>query len=143
MKSARVSAWAVLLLAAPLDLVLGCGGEPASDPALPLAQAAVEVSAAAPPTAPGCTFSRGVTTCITITQHEEQSTHTEVSGCAFGPTIPPIPGRRTRTFLDLFLVTETTTTLQHGRAGKVFDTQTTTERQLLSSTLLSDVCEPL
>jgi hypothetical protein len=117
----------------------GCGGEPLAEPAAPTVQAVVE----APPLPAGCTFERGVTTCVTVTQRQEVSTHTETSGCVVGPSLPPIPGRRLRTFQDVFLVTETTTTLQHGRAGKVFDTQTTTDRQLVSSTLISDVCEPL
>jgi hypothetical protein len=117
-----------------------CGDEP--PPAEPIAQAAVEVEQA-PPLPPGCSFAKGVTTCVTVTQHLEESTHTETSGCVVGPSLPPIPGRRVRTFQDVILVTETTTTLQHGRSGKVFDTRTTTQTQLVSSTLISDVCLPL
>jgi hypothetical protein len=141
MRSARLWSYVVLLLALPGGALLGCGGEEPAQPA-PV-QAALTSVGDAPPTGPGCSFSRGVTTCVTVTQHTEQSFHTETSGCTVGPAFPPVPGARTRTFLDVFLVTETTTTLQHGRAGKVFDTQTTTERQLLSSTLISDVCMPI
>jgi hypothetical protein len=142
MPSSRVCfGMALSLLVLPAALVAGCGGEELEEAAA--ARAALASAGAAPPTAPGCTFVRGVTTCITVTQHTEESTHTEISGCTVGPAFPPVPGVRSRTFLDVFLVTETTTTLQHGRAGRVFDTQTTSERQLLSSTLVSDVCEPL
>jgi hypothetical protein len=134
-------AWILLVLVLPAAGLFGCGGDEPTGP-VPLQAAATELGAA-PPTAPGCTFSRGVTTCVAITQHTEQSTHSEISGCTVGPGFPPIPGARTRTFLDVFLVTETTTTLRHGRAGAVFDTQTTTTRQLQSSTLISDVCVPI
>jgi hypothetical protein len=128
----------LLLLAA---MATACGGEPATDPVEPIAHAAVET--AARPLPPGCTFSKGVTTCVTVTQQQVQSTRTVFSGCTVGPSFPPIPGRREQTFRDVTLVTTTTTTLQHGRAGSVFDTQTTTDTQLLSSTLISDVCVPI
>src|SRR5438128_765247 len=86
-----------------------------------------------------CSFSRGVTACVTTAQRQENSTHAEVSGCQYGPM--GIPGRRTRTFADVLLVTETTTTRQHGRHGAVFDTSTATRTERLSSSLVSDVCD--
>ena len=41
------------------------------------------------------------------------------------------------------MVTETTTTLQHGKSGAVYDTHADTTRQLVSSRQISDVCEPI
>jgi hypothetical protein len=90
-----------------------------------------------------CTFDRGVTTCVATTEEAETSTHQEFSGCLAGP--PPVfrPGARTRTFEDTYRVTTTLTTTQHGRRGKVIEERTSVERTLVSSRLLSDVCEPL
>ena len=97
--------------------------------------------AAGRPHATTCDFSRGTTTCVTTAQHTETSTHDEISGCLFGPS--SVPGRRTRTFRDTFLVTVTTTSLQHGRHGKVYDTSAVSSRQLVSSVQIADVCEPV
>ncbi|PYM65947.1 MAG: hypothetical protein DMD79_03880 [Candidatus Rokuibacteriota bacterium] len=83
--------------------------------------------------------SPNASTAAGITQRVSASTHAEVSGCQYGPT--GIPGRRTRTFADVLLVTETTTTRQHGRHGAVFDTSTATRTERLSSSLVSDVCD--
>jgi hypothetical protein len=88
-----------------------------------------------------CSFSRGVTTCVTTTQHQETATHVEYSGCRYGPNA--VPGRRSRTFSDTYLVTETTTTKYHGRSDHAFSSHTTTSRQLVSSRQISDVCEPI
>jgi hypothetical protein len=88
-----------------------------------------------------CSFSRGVTTCVTTTQHQETGSHVEYSGCRYGPS--GVPGRRSRTFSDTYLVTVMTTTLRRGRSDHVFSTQTTTSRQLIGSTQISDVCEPI
>jgi hypothetical protein len=126
----------LLLVVSAVVFPAGCGEPPSSGDDLELTERAANEAA-------NCTFSRGVTTCVTTSQRQVQSTHTEVSGCVVGPGSPPTPGRRTRTFADVTLVTETTTTLQHGRHGPVFDTQTDTQTQLLSSTLISDVCEPI
>jgi hypothetical protein len=134
----RTSCFAILV---SLTALLGCGGEPEAEPALPATQALSEPTAA-PTEPPGCTFSCGVTTCVTVTQQVIEESHTEISGCTVGPSLPPIPGRE-RTFVDTVLVTTTTTTLQHGRNGKVFDVQTATTRQVLTSRLISDVCVPL
>jgi hypothetical protein len=82
-----------------------------------------------------------VTTCVTTAQHQEVGSHVEISGCLYGPT--GIPGRRSRTFSDTYLVTETTTTLYHGQSDNAFSSQTVTSRQLIGSTLVSDVCEPI
>ena len=89
----------------------------------------------------GCSFSQGVTTCITTTQREITTTHVETSGCLYGPT--GIPGRRSRTFSDTYLVTETTTTLYHGRSDQQISSETTTTTVRIRSTLISDVCEVL
>jgi hypothetical protein len=88
-----------------------------------------------------CTFSNGTTTCITTVTTTETGTHQAFSGCLYGPYAAP--GRRIRTFEDTYTVTETTTTLQHGKSGAVYDTQSDTTRQLVSSRQISDVCEPL
>jgi hypothetical protein len=88
-----------------------------------------------------CTFSRGTTTCVTTVQYQETSTHSEYSGCRAGPNA--VPGSRIRTFRDTYLVTVTTTTLRRGNSGKIYSSQTVTTRQLLSSTLVSDVCQPI
>ena len=88
---------------------------------------------------PGCTFDTGTTTCVSTTETTVTSTHVAVSGCNYGPT--GIPSRRSRTFEDTFLVTATTTTLQHGRQGAVYDSSTETTRTLVSSVQISDVCE--
>jgi hypothetical protein len=85
-----------------------------------------------------CTFSRGTTTCISTVQYQETSTHSEYGGCR-GPT--GVSGPRIRTYSDVYLVTATTTTLRRGRSGKIYSSNTVTSRQLVSSTLISDVCQ--
>lgn len=88
-----------------------------------------------------CSYSRGTTTCVTTVRYQETSTHSEYSGCRAGPNA--VPGSRIRTFRDTYLVTVTTTTLRRGNSGKIYSSQTVTTRQLLSSTLVSDVCQPI
>jgi hypothetical protein len=88
-----------------------------------------------------CSYSRGTTTCVTTVTYQETSTHSEYSGCRAGPNA--VPGSRVRTFRDTYLVTVTTTTLRRGKSGKIYSSQTLTTRQLLSSTLVSDVCQPI
>jgi hypothetical protein len=115
----------------------GCSGDRATTPTG--ATTAAEKKAADP----GCEFSHGVTTCTTTAQHIEAGTHAEVSGCmAFNGTIF-VAGARTRTFNDQVQVTETTITKRHGHNGSVFDVSTGTQRDILSSTLVSDVCVPV
>jgi hypothetical protein len=97
--------------------------------------------AAALAVADGCEFSRGTTTCTTTTQYTETSNHSVYSGCVAGPTGQP--GRRVSTFEDTYLVTRTTTTYQHGHNGKVYDTQTTEQRELQSSRQVSSTCDAL
>jgi hypothetical protein len=87
-----------------------------------------------------CTFDRGITTCSTVAQSTETQTHTAISGCLYGPAA--IPSRRERVFEDVYLVTTTTTTLQHGKEGPVYDSQTSSTRALQSSRLVSDTCLP-
>jgi hypothetical protein len=89
----------------------------------------------------GCSFSRGTTTCVTVSRSTETETIRMTSGCTFGPT--GIPGRRTRTLETTYLVTATTTTLSPGVAGRVYDTSTSVSRELAGSVLVSDVCEAL
>jgi hypothetical protein len=88
-----------------------------------------------------CTFSRGTTTCVTTTQHEETTTHQVFGSCVAGPSGQP--GRRITTFEDRYLVTETTTTSSHGRSGHVYSSNTETTRVLVSSREISRVCEAL
>lgn len=91
---------------------------------------------------PDCTFERGVTTCVTVTERTETGTHQAFSGCVAFNGTEFVAGRRVRTFADTFLVTETTTTLQHGMRGAVFDTSVAEERALISSVEINSVCEP-
>ncbi|MEA2766697.1 MAG: hypothetical protein QOK07_3101 [Gemmatimonadaceae bacterium] len=89
-----------------------------------------------------CSFSRGTTTCVSSVQSVETATHTEYSGCLYGPN--GVPGARTRTFSDTYLVTTTTTTLSRGQFGPVYDSSTAvTNRVPTGSTLISDVCSPI
>jgi hypothetical protein len=139
MKSTWVLVFALVALAAA-----GCSGDRVATPtgARTSAEAPHGGGPAAPAPASGdCTFRRGVTTCQTTTgQHTETGTHQEVSGClAFNGTTF-VPGQRTRTFSDQYLVSEVTTTRQHGRHGAIFDTAAGTTRELQSSTLVSDQC---
>jgi len=88
-----------------------------------------------------CNFSRGVTTCVSTVQYTETTSHSEISGCRYGPN--GVTGVRTRTFSDTYVVTVTTTTYRRGKSNKVFDSRTETSRQLVSSTQTSDTCQPL
>jgi late competence protein required for DNA uptake (superfamily II DNA/RNA helicase) len=88
-----------------------------------------------------CTFSKGTTTCTSTVQYQETSSHSEYSGCLYGPNA--VTGSRVRTFSDVYLVTVTTTTYRRGRSDHVYDSQTTTTRQRQTSTQTSDVCQPL
>jgi hypothetical protein len=88
-----------------------------------------------------CSFSRGTTTCVTTVQYTETTTHTEYSGCLYGPD--RVAGARVRTFSDTDLVTATTTTLRRGKSNQVFESRTVTTRQRTSSTMISDVCSAL
>jgi hypothetical protein len=88
-----------------------------------------------------CTFSRGTTTCTSTVQYQETSSHSEYSGCSYGPD--RVTGSRVRTFSDVDEVTVTTTTYRRGKSNHVYRTQTTTTRQRLSSTQTSDVCQPI
>jgi hypothetical protein len=136
-----------LLIAVLAFLAAGCGGGTPAGPSSTSAPETASQTAAEQPAAasdePGCTFSQGVTTCVTTTQSIVTSTHTEVSGCMASNGTTFVPGRRERTFQDRVQVTQTTTTLRHGRNGKTFDTQTTSQSQPLSSTLVSDICVPI
>ena len=89
----------------------------------------------------GCTFAQGTTTCVATTRRTETTERIVVSGCLSGPT--GVPGRRTTTFRDTFLVTETTTTRAHGRQGPIYDSRSAVTRMLVTSIQISSVCEPL
>jgi hypothetical protein len=86
-----------------------------------------------------CSFSKGTTTCTTTVQYQETSTHSEYSGCFYGPNAIP-GGSRVRTFSDTYLVTVTTTTMRRGKSDHVYSSETTTTRTRMTSTMLSDVC---
>ena len=101
----------------------------------------VAATHAAPTPTEECTFDRGTTRCVSTTQHTETDTHQVVGGCVAGPA--GVPGRRTTTYLDTYLVTETTTTSMHGLSGKTFDSQTSETRVLIDSHQISSVCEPI
>ena len=79
--------------------------------------------------------------CVYTTQVTYTSTHEATKGCLYGPT--GIPSGATLTFLDTYEVTVTTTVYQHGLEGSVYDMSTVTSpARLLSSTLISYVCNP-
>ncbi len=73
-----------------------------------------------------CSDEQEADDCVSTKQYYETTTHVEYSGCSYGPL--GIPGSRLRTFSDTYLVTVS---------------GTTTTRQLISSTLVSDVCSPM
>jgi hypothetical protein len=113
-------------------------------PTAPATFTTSQVSAIADARKPGqenCTFSRGTTTCTSTVQYEETSSHSEYSGCRYGPN--GVTGSRVRTFSDTYLVTVTTTTYRRGKSDHVYDSQTTTTRTPTSSTMTSDVCQPV
>src|SRR5262249_48855354 len=100
-----------LLIVVLAFVAAGCGGGSPAGPSSTSAPEAASQTAAEQPAAasdePGCTFSLGVTTCVTTTQSIVTSTHTEVSGCmAFNGTTF-VAGRRERTFEDRVQVTQT------------------------------------
>jgi hypothetical protein len=145
----KLSLSSALLLSALGCLGLGCGVQVSTDEdpedlsAEPASETTAEAPAACGAPAPECTFSRGITTCVTTTQTVESSTHVAFSGCVAFNGTTFVAGQRARTFADQILVTVTTTTLQHWHHGKVFDTSTVTTREIIASTLISDVCTPL
>jgi hypothetical protein len=108
----------------------------------PLATPRPSGAAAGAPADASCTFARGTTSCTTVVaRFTETETRALVSGCVAGPTGQP--GRRPRTLLDTYQVTVTTTALSRGRGGPVYDSSTDTERLLVSSVEISNVCDPL
>lgn len=88
-----------------------------------------------------CTFDEGITTCVIVDQVTQTTTHIETSGCVAFNGSEFVPGRRSRTYSDTFLITATTTTYAHGKNGPVYDHTTDVTRTLQSSVLISDVCE--
>jgi hypothetical protein len=91
-----------------------------------------------------CSFSRGTTTCVSTVSFEEKTTHQEISGCSVGPFFPPVPGRRTRTFDDTYLVTVQHITYYRGRSNHAYASEDReTSRVLESSTQVSDKCEAI
>lgn len=89
----------------------------------------------------GCVFANGVTTCTSVDEYTYTTLRSAVSGCLYGPNA--IPGRRTRTFEDTYLVSVTTTTVSHGKSGPVYDSSSTSSQTLIGSQQISDVCEPI
>jgi hypothetical protein len=88
-----------------------------------------------------CTFSRGTTTCTTTVQYQETGSHSEYSGCRYGPD--GVTGSRIRTFSDTYLVTVTTTTYRRGKSDHVYDSTTSSTRLRTNSTQTSDVCQAI
>ncbi len=107
---------------------------------LVLALAAGALPPPAARAATSCTFERGITTCVTTEQSTQTERRTLVSGCLYGPQ--GVPGRRSRIFEDIYLLTITTTTRQHGRHGRIFDWWTEVTRVLVESRQIADLCEP-
>ena len=89
----------------------------------------------------GCTFIRGVTTCVSEVSSTETEERVVTSGCIAGPI--GVPGVRRTTFLDTYIVTEQTITRSHGRSGGTFEITTSRSRVLTSSVLVSSTCEPI
>ncbi|HEU4324671.1 MAG TPA: hypothetical protein VFS21_16120 [Roseiflexaceae bacterium] len=108
---------------------------------LALALAIGALPPAAARAATSCTFERGITTCVITVQSTETQRRTMVSGCMYGPQ--GVPGRRSRIFEDTYLITATTTTHQHGRHGRIYDSWTEVTRELVESRLVADLCEPI
>jgi hypothetical protein len=100
--------------------------------------AALPVAAADPAS---CSFSKGITTCVSTSHTTETVQIQLISGCVAGPTGQP--GRLTRTIEQTFLVTVTTTTLSHGAEGRVYSSSTDVTRELVSAEEISRVCEPI
>lgn len=88
-----------------------------------------------------CTFERGTNTCVTVEHSTQTEPRTLTSGCLYGPQSQP--GRRSRIFEDTYLITTTTTTLQHGRNGRVYESWTEVTRELVESRQIADLCEPI
>ena len=88
-----------------------------------------------------CSFDRGVTTCVSITERTETAERIVTSGCVAGPT--GVPGVRRTTYRDTYTIIEVTETKSHGHQGIEFDTTTSTTRVLTSSVELSSTCEPI
>jgi hypothetical protein len=136
----------LVMLVAALAVTSACSianGPTAPDAALEIGHTAVQPSTSSLTPASDestCSFDNGTTTCVSVSQTTETTTHQATSGCLYGPT--GIPSRRTRTFLDTILVTTTTTILSHGHSGAEYSSSTEVTRQLQSSRLISDVCEP-
>ena len=131
-----------LLCGAGAAMIAGCA-EPTAPTAGPARLSASAVATTVTPdgASPTCSFAAGTLTCVYVDQVYQTSTHTAVSGCLAGPT--GVPGRRERVFEDTYLVTATTTTLQRGYAGIIYDHSTVVTRTLVSSTLISDTCTAL
>ena len=154
MRSARLQVGTLIGL-----LLLGCGGG-VSNPAGSSRGAAlgpgtssagqggedlVTASAAGgqcQPEGAQCQFDRGVTTCVSTSSQTVVTTTQETSGCFVTVGTAEVPGIRTRTFLNHFLVTTTTTTRAHGRCGRVFDSSSSEQQQLQFRDLVADVCVP-
>lgn len=133
-----------LALLAGLMFLAGCGADSPAGPTAPRARSQPLKPGSGRPSGPGCEFARGVTTCRTTTaQRVETETRRVFHGCVAFNGSEFVPGQRTETFEDQVEVSDVTTTVRHGRSGRVFDTTQSTERLTLSSALVSDVCVPI
>ena len=98
-------------------------------------------AAATPQPGPGCTFDSGTTTCVEVSVSTVEQTQTLVSGCLFGPE--GVPGRRERVFELTVQITATTTTLNHGLEGVIYEVSTAFSSEVVASRQISDVCSPI
>ena len=88
----------------------------------------------------GCTADRDMTVCTATAARTETVERTMVAACLDATT--GLPGRRARTLLDTYAVTETTTVRRAGD-GRIVDAGTVeVSRDLVGSQLLSDTCTP-
>lgn len=138
------------LLISALGSLVGCGvevsgGDETPDPALDVPSESTEeaVAACGGAPAPECTFDQGVKTCVTTTQTIVCETRLVFAGCTAFNGTTFVPGQRVLTFHDQVLITATTTVVRKWHQWKVVETSTVTTREILSSTLISDVCTPL
>jgi hypothetical protein len=138
-----------LALAIPLAVFVACAeptGLARQSNAVPKLNAVLSESpllahSEAPPSPGECSFSQGVTTCISTSQYQETGTHTVYGGCVAGPT--GVPGRSVTVYEDTYLVTAVTTTEYHGASDRIIQSNTVTTRDLVSSVQISRTCEPL
>lgn len=91
-----------------------------------------------------CQFAKGLTTCtLTLASQTITGSHDEISGCVVYSPTGSVGGRRTRHYEDSVLVSTVETTLAKGLCGTPYSSTTADQQQILTSQLVSDVCEAL